>query len=76
MDYDKSGRRQTVDLLMHSSIDIDQMIVFEADIIEDSIEQGKGNSQAIELSLLNIRSYAEENSRRVRAACNLVRDMD
>ena len=61
---------------MHSSIDIDQMIVFEAEIIEDSIEQGKGNSQTIELSLLKIRSYAEENSRRARAACNLVREMD
>ena len=76
MDPDKFGKRQTIDLLMHSSIDVDQLIVFEADIIEDSIEQGKGNSQAIELSLLKIRSYAEENSRRVKAACNLIREMD
>lgn len=60
---------------MHSSIDIDQMIVFEAEVIEDSIEQGKGNSQAIELALLKIKSYAEDNSKKVREARNLIREM-
>ena len=75
MDQEEPGEIQKVDSLMHSSIDIDQMIILEADRIEDSIEQGKVSSQAIELSLLKIKSYAEDNSKKVGEARNLIREM-
>jgi hypothetical protein len=39
------------------------------------MEQGKGSSQAIELSLLKIKSYAEDNSKKVREARNLIGEM-
>ena len=72
---DKPSKRQKVDSLIHSSIDIDQMILFELDLIEDSIIQMDGSNRAITLSLHRIKYYAEENSRKIREARNLVREI-
>jgi hypothetical protein len=75
MDQENPGEMERVDSLMHSSIDTDQLIVFEANLIEDCAEQGKGNSQTIELALFKIKSYAEDNSKKVGEARNLIREM-
>jgi hypothetical protein len=72
---DKPTRGQVADSLMHSSIDIDQMIIFEVENIEDSIPVGAGNIEAIAVSLLRIKSLTQENSTKVREARSLVRQM-
>jgi hypothetical protein len=73
---DKPTKMQAIDSLMHSSVDIDQMIVFEVNLIEDSFEQGTQDNQTIKLSLFRIKGYAEDNSRKVREARNIARKME
>jgi hypothetical protein len=67
---------QTIDTLMHSSIEIDQKILCEVESIEESLQGGKDSSQQIELSLPKIVSYTEENSKKVTEARRLVREID
>jgi hypothetical protein len=69
------SKTQSVNNLMHSSIDFDQMIVTEADLIQDSIQGSGADNEAIQSSLSKIRLYAEENSKNARKARTLVREM-
>jgi hypothetical protein len=73
---DRPTKKQRVDSLMHSSVDIDQMIVFEVNLVEDSIDKGVENNQMIKLALSKIRSYAQQNSNKVREARDLTRVME
>jgi len=63
--------REKIDALLHSGIDNNQMIVFEADIISDACEGSLENSLKVADALEKIRFYAEENSRKVRQARSL-----
>ena len=69
-------KKQSVDSLIHASIEIDQKILFEAESIEDSIQKGAANIETIKLSLFRIKSYSEENSKNVREARKIVREME
>jgi hypothetical protein len=73
---DKPTKTQAVKNLMHSSIDIDQMIVTEAELIQDSIQAGAADNEAIQSSLSKIRLYAEENSKNARKTKTLVRELN
>jgi hypothetical protein len=72
----KPTKKEAADSLMHSSIDIDQMIVLEAELAENSIQEGTGNTETTRLSLIRIKSFAEENSKKVREARSLVREIN
>jgi len=72
---DKPTKTQSVNNLMHASIDISQMIVTEAELIQDSIQAGAVENEAIQSSLSKIRLYAEENAKNARKTRTIVRDM-
>jgi hypothetical protein len=72
---DKPTKTQSVNNLMHASIDISQMIVTEAELIQDSIQAGAVENEAIQSSLSKIRLYAEENAKNARKTRTLVREM-
>jgi hypothetical protein len=72
---DKPTKTQSVNNLMHASIDISQMIVTEAELIQDSIQAGAVENEAIQSSLSKIRLYAEENAKNARKTRTIVREM-
>lgn len=72
----KPTKSQSIYNLMHSSIDIDQLIVTEAELIQDSIGGSESNNAVIQSSLSKIRLYAEENSKNARKTRMLVREMN
>ena len=67
------SKTQSVNNLMHTSIDLDQLIVTEAELIQDSLQGSEAENEAIQSSLSKIRLYAEENSKNARKARTLVR---
>jgi hypothetical protein len=72
----KPSAKQSIDLLLHAAIDLDQLILLEAESIQDSLEAGKGNVHSVQVSLDKIKSYREENSKKVREARNILREME
>jgi hypothetical protein len=72
----KPSAKQSIDLLLHATIDLDQLILLEAESIQDSLEAGKGNVHSVQVSLDKTNSYSEENSKKVREARNILREKE
>ena len=75
MDKDKSGEVQKIDALMRSTIDVNNMIVVEAGILQKQFDENFIDVGTILGAIGKIRTYASENSRMVAIANNLLREM-
>jgi hypothetical protein len=74
-DQEKSSEMHRMEALMRSSIDLDNMIVLEAAILQKQFDDNFIDLSMILEAIRKIRSYAQENSRMVTAANNLLREM-
>ncbi|MDA4129290.1 MAG: hypothetical protein OK457_00825 [Thaumarchaeota archaeon] len=67
--------RQLIDNLLHSTIEIDQLIVLDVGIVQDVIKVGEAEDQALTPFLSKILSYAQQHSDKVREARKLLREL-
>jgi hypothetical protein len=65
-------KKQSVDSLLHSSIDFDQSIVFEAEVIQDAFVENYLDLNALLDAITKIKFYAKENASNAREARHLV----
>jgi hypothetical protein len=74
-DQEKSSEMHRMEALMRSSIELDNMIVLEAAILQKQFDDNFIDLSMILEAIRKIRSYAQENSRMVTSANNLLREM-
>jgi hypothetical protein len=66
---------EEVEALLHSAIDIDQVIMLESESLADSLTEGSKDYAKNMKILSRISSFAEENSEKIKKVRNLNRDM-